>query len=76
VLSGFGGAALVAVGKEDAITGPDKAKAMAGVLRHARLVEIAGAGHLGPITHAPRVNAAILAHLARHLSHDKLALAA
>ena len=42
----------------------------------AQRLEIAGAGHLGPITHAQRVNAAILAHLARHLTHDKLAVAA
>lgn len=39
-------------------------------------LEIAGAGHLGPITHTARVNAAILAHLARHLSFESPALAA
>jgi pimeloyl-ACP methyl ester carboxylesterase len=34
-------------------------------LRHASLVEIAGAGHMSPVTHAAAVNAAIGQHLAR-----------
>jgi pimeloyl-ACP methyl ester carboxylesterase len=43
------------------------AELLAATLPGARRVEITGAGHLGPMTHAPRVNAAILAHLAREL---------
>jgi pimeloyl-ACP methyl ester carboxylesterase len=34
-------------------------------LPHASLVEIEGAGHMSPITHAGAVNAAIAQHLAR-----------
>jgi pimeloyl-ACP methyl ester carboxylesterase len=34
-------------------------------LRHASLVEIEGAGHMSPVTHAAAVNAAIAQHLAR-----------
>src|SRR6185436_7111606 len=40
---------------------------LASELPCAKRLEVAGAGHLGPITHAPRVNAAILSHLAREL---------
>jgi pimeloyl-ACP methyl ester carboxylesterase len=43
------------------------ANLLAETLPRVRRLEFAGAGHLGPITHAPRVNAAILAHLAREL---------
>ena len=35
-------------------------------LPHASLVEIEGAGHMSPLTHAAEVNAAIEQHLARH----------
>jgi pimeloyl-ACP methyl ester carboxylesterase len=37
-------------------------------LPHARLVEIAGAGHMCPLTHAEAVNEAIAAHLAAVLA--------
>ena len=35
-----------------------------------RLVEIAGAGHTSPMSHAAAVNAEIVAHLARHPEHS------
>jgi pimeloyl-ACP methyl ester carboxylesterase len=34
-------------------------------LPHASLLEIGGAGHMSPVTHAASVNAAIAQHLAR-----------
>jgi pimeloyl-ACP methyl ester carboxylesterase len=39
------------------------AEALAGVLADGRLVTIAGAGHMGPLTHAEPVNAEIVAHI-------------
>ncbi|MCC7381368.1 MAG: alpha/beta fold hydrolase [Deltaproteobacteria bacterium] len=46
VLAAFKGPTLVACGALDAITGPDKARAMADLLTNARLEIIPGAGHL------------------------------
>ncbi len=39
---------------------------LAQALPHARLELFAGLGHMGPITHAAQVNAAITAHIAAH----------
>ncbi len=39
------------------------AEALASVLPHGRAATIAGAGHMGPLTHAAQVNAAIARHI-------------
>ena len=39
---------------------------LADILPNSRLVEIKGAGHMAPLTHAEAVNAAIILHLDRH----------
>jgi pimeloyl-ACP methyl ester carboxylesterase len=52
--------ALVIVGEQDALTPPTGARAMAGALPDARLVEGPGAGHLAPLEDPGRVAGAIL----------------
>jgi len=52
----------VVVGAEDAITPPAEARAMAGAIRGARLVEIPGAGHLSNLE-SPQAFSAALAGL-------------
>lgn len=42
------------------------AKALAGILPNARLIDVSGAGHMGHVTHASDVHAAIMSHLAPH----------
>lgn len=59
VLAAFGGPALIIVGAEDTITGPDKAKLMADQLAHARVVTIPGAGHLANLEAPEAFNAAL-----------------
>jgi pimeloyl-ACP methyl ester carboxylesterase len=46
VLARYAGPALVAVGDKDAITPPEKAKAMAELIKGSQLAVIPGAGHL------------------------------
>jgi pimeloyl-ACP methyl ester carboxylesterase len=46
ILSRFAGPVLVVVGKEDIVTPPEKARAMASLVPGATLVELDGAGHL------------------------------
>lgn len=55
---------LVMVGEEDAITPPSESEAMAAALPDARLVRIAGAGHLTPLERPDEVTAALLSFLA------------
>lgn len=59
ILSRFGGPLLVVVGAEDALTPPDKARAMAALVPKATLVEIAGAGHLSNLEAPERFNQAL-----------------
>lgn len=49
LLARFAGPTLVVVGAEDAITPPEKAKVMAGLVTGARLEVVSGAGHLVPV---------------------------
>lgn len=42
------------------------ATALAGILPNARLIDVSGAGHMGHVTHASDVHAAIMEHLAPH----------
>jgi pimeloyl-ACP methyl ester carboxylesterase len=51
---------LVIVGEEDAMTPPEGARRMAAALPGARLVAIAGAGHLPPVERPSETTAAIL----------------
>ena len=39
------------------------AETLSGLMPTARLVVVPGAGHMGPLTHAPFVNAAIARHI-------------
>jgi pimeloyl-ACP methyl ester carboxylesterase len=50
---------LVVVGEEDAITPPESAERLAGAIPGARLVRIAGAGHLAPMERPGAVAAAL-----------------
>ncbi len=40
---------------------------LADILPNSRLVEIDGAGHMSPLTHAEAVNAAIMSHIDQHV---------
>lgn len=51
---------LVIVGEEDLIAGPDEARALATGVRDARLVQVAGAGHLVNMEQPKPVNEALL----------------
>jgi len=55
---------LVIVGREDAISTPQEMAAIARAIPGARLVEIAGAGHMSPMEKPEEVNAAMLEFLA------------
>ena len=54
---------LVVTGEEDALIPPTEGVALAGALPNARLVRIAGAGHLPPLERPDELNAALLAFL-------------
>ena len=54
---------LLLAGQYDQIVPAAEMCAMAGVIPHARLVEIRGAGHLSPLENPAEVNAAILSFL-------------
>lgn len=56
VLAAYSGPALVACGALDVITGPDKAKRMADVLRDGRTEIIPGAGHLANLESPDAMN--------------------
>lgn len=56
-LPGIAVPALVVVGEEDALTGPDEARAMASALPAARLEIIPRAGHLSPMERPAAFNA-------------------
>ena len=51
---------LLLVGREDVISPPAEMAAIAAAIPGARLVEIAGSGHLSPMERPREVNAAIL----------------
>jgi pimeloyl-ACP methyl ester carboxylesterase len=51
---------LLIAGQHDRIAPVTEMRAMAEAMPHARLVEISGAGHLGPLENPAEVNAAIL----------------
>ena len=57
--------ALVIVGEDDALIPPDRAQAMADALPDARLVILAGAGHLTPAEQPERVTTLIADFLAQ-----------
>ncbi len=59
LLPGIDVPTLVIVGEEDAITPPGDAERMANAIPNAKLVRIAGAGHLSNYENADEVNAAI-----------------
>jgi 3-oxoadipate enol-lactonase len=50
---------LVIVGREDSLTPPADARAMADAIPGARLVEVPRAGHLSPLENPRAVNAAL-----------------
>jgi pimeloyl-ACP methyl ester carboxylesterase len=64
VLRAYAGPALVIVGEEDVITGPDKAKAMADALPSAQLVRVPDAGHLSNLEAPDVVNRSLAEFLA------------
>jgi pimeloyl-ACP methyl ester carboxylesterase len=59
-LAGLTVPTLVIVGEEDLIAGPDEARALATGTRDARLVQVAGAGHLVNMEQPEPVNEALL----------------
>jgi len=65
ILARFSGPALVAVGIEDVLTPPAKAREMAAVAPQATLVEIPGAGHLANLEAPAAFNAALAQFLQR-----------
>jgi 3-oxoadipate enol-lactonase len=56
--------ALLIVGREDAITAPQEMGTIARAVPGARLVEVAGAGHMSPVERPQEVSAAMLEFLA------------
>jgi 3-oxoadipate enol-lactonase len=50
---------LVLVGQEDALTPPDAARRMAGLIPRARLIQVAGAGHIPPVERPSDTTAAL-----------------
>jgi 3-oxoadipate enol-lactonase len=54
---------LVIVGERDAISTPEEMRAIAQAIPHARLVEIAGCGHMSPMEKPAELSAAILEFL-------------
>ena len=63
-LAGFDGPVVMLVGEEDAMTPPADAEAMAAAVDGARLVRVAGAGHLSPLERPDEVAEALVAFLA------------
>lgn len=61
---------LVIVGCEDVISPVDEMRAIAERIPHARLVEIAGAGHMAPLERPEQVNRAIREFLAECVNHE------
>lgn len=59
ILARFAGPLLVVVGKEDVLTPPAKARAIAELVPGAELVEIPGAGHLSNVEQPEAFNAAL-----------------
>lgn len=60
----FGGRVLLLSGERSPTAARRVAAILASALPNAELVTVAGAGHMGPLTHAAIVNDAIAAHLA------------
>jgi 3-oxoadipate enol-lactonase len=54
---------LVIVGQEDVLTPPEEMRLIAGVVPGARMIEIAGCGHMAPIERPAETNAAMLEFL-------------
>jgi 3-oxoadipate enol-lactonase len=63
LLPGITVPALVIVGREDSLTTPAEARAMADAIPAARIVEVPRAGHLSPLENPRAVNAALRAFL-------------
>jgi 3-oxoadipate enol-lactonase len=59
LLPGITVPALVIVGREDILTPPADARAMAGAIPGAQVVEVPGAGHLSPLENPRAFNAAL-----------------
>ena len=55
--------ALVIVGEEDVISPPEEMRSLAEAIPNARLVQIAGGGHLAPLENPRQANAAMLEFL-------------
>jgi 3-oxoadipate enol-lactonase len=59
LLPGISVPALVIVGREDVLIPPADARAMAGSIPKARVIEVPGAGHLSPLENPRAANAAL-----------------
>ena len=57
---------LLVRGSRTRATTHDLIEILSGLLSHSRIVEIEGAGHMAPLTHAAQVNEAIERHIRRH----------
>jgi 3-oxoadipate enol-lactonase len=55
---------LVIVGQQDVISPPEEMRAIARAIPHARLLEIAGSGHMTPLENPGEVTAALREFLA------------
>lgn len=62
--AGFSGPALLMTGERSPPAARRVARILASALPAGRLLELAGAGHMGPLTHAAAVNDAVAVHLA------------
>jgi pimeloyl-ACP methyl ester carboxylesterase len=61
---------LLIRGAETRATTREIVDLLCGLLPHCRMLEIGGAGHMSPLTHASEVNIAIKEHLAQHSKTD------
>jgi pimeloyl-ACP methyl ester carboxylesterase len=65
ILARFGNPALVLVGEQDALTPPEKSRAMAEVLSRSSIQTLAEAGHLSNLENAKAFNEALNAFLSK-----------
>ena len=67
MLAQIGCPALVIVGEADVISPPEEMRSLAEAIPQARLVQIAGGGHLAPMENPDEANAAMLEFLTRSI---------